>query len=286
MNEQEQKMFIQWLAQKTGAKTQEEVVAAIQNLQESGGMEQAINQFKQEINSAQVTKLGTKLDYINRLNNKCPEGYETEKFLLGGKPCSRCKKVKVKSNKKGSVIDEIKDEISKKSCGGKTKKMQDGGVVIDDSLIRHRKKLEEEKEKSIEWKRKKDAALKGMEKPLIERVFANLFANLFKSNSKNTNSTQIPTQIVIDTTPIQTPVNDNSGNEGNYLPEVVITATKPNPKPKSKPNTNISIVDYLISKGIDHSKANRNKIWLSTGGKETYTGTDAQNLELLKILKN
>ena len=35
-------------------------------------------------------KLGAKLDYINYLNGKCPEGYEIGKFSAGG--CMRCVK--------------------------------------------------------------------------------------------------------------------------------------------------------------------------------------------------
>lgn len=73
-------------------------------------------------------KQGSKLDFITRLNGDCPEGYEVERFLLGGKPCSRCKKKSTVQMKKGSVMDDIKAEIEFKKCGGKKKKkMQDGG---------------------------------------------------------------------------------------------------------------------------------------------------------------
>lgn len=78
-------------------------------------------------------KQGSKLDYIIRLNGDCPEGYEVEKFLAGGKPCSRCKKKAVKMQT-GSVMDNIKSEIESKKCGGKTKKrkMQEGDKLYNE----------------------------------------------------------------------------------------------------------------------------------------------------------
>ena len=212
MNEQEQQMFIQWLAEKTGAKTQEEVLSYIDKLQKANKLEGAVNQFKAEIsNDAQVAKLGAKLEYINRLNNKCPEGYEVEKFLLGGKPCSRCKKVKVDKNKKGSTMDNIRDEISKKRCGGKAKKMQQGGTTGE-----------------------RDGGYWSMGR-VVE------------------------------------------------LPGVTISA----PKPKPKTNPNLSIVDYLISKGADSSYNNRHRLWQATniGNGKPYKGTAEQNTALLNYMK-
>jgi hypothetical protein len=86
--------------------------------------------MEQNLNNQTVyAKAGTKLDYITRLNGGCPEGYEIERFMAGGKPCSRCKKKATVQMKKGSIMDSIKDEIETKKCGGKAKKkkMQSGG---------------------------------------------------------------------------------------------------------------------------------------------------------------
>ena len=92
-------------------------------------------------------KKGSKLDYIVRLNGDCPEGYEVEKFLAGGKPCSRCKKKAVQM-KSGSVMDNIKSEIESKKCGGKTKKkkMQEGGKYNEDE---HAKLLDKKRKGAI-----------------------------------------------------------------------------------------------------------------------------------------
>jgi hypothetical protein len=37
--------------------------------------------------------MGAKLNYINQLRGKCPEGYEVEKFMAGG--CVKCQKKSV-----------------------------------------------------------------------------------------------------------------------------------------------------------------------------------------------
>ena len=75
-----------------------------------------------ENTSVKSAKAGSKLDYIIRLNGGCPEGYEVERFMAGGKPCSRCKKKSTVQMKKGSLMDSIKSEIESSKCGGKMKK--------------------------------------------------------------------------------------------------------------------------------------------------------------------
>lgn len=85
-----------------------------------------------ENNATLMAKLGAKLEYINKLNGKCPEGYTLQKFEVGGKICTKCMKegaIPMASHKNGSKIQEdIKKEISMK-CGGKAKKkkMECGG---------------------------------------------------------------------------------------------------------------------------------------------------------------
>lgn len=84
-------------------------------------------------NSTLMARLGTKLNYIKKLNNRCPEGYEVEVFRAGGKPCMRCKKIQgaipVAAHKNGKTINDIKSEIAKDKCGSKMKKkkMECGG---------------------------------------------------------------------------------------------------------------------------------------------------------------
>lgn len=88
-----------------------------------------------ENNGILMAKLGAKLNYIMKLNGKCPEGYEVQKFEVGGKVCTKCMKstagaIPVAAHKNGSkVVEEVKKEVAMK-CGGKAKKkkkMECGG---------------------------------------------------------------------------------------------------------------------------------------------------------------
>lgn len=127
MNEQQlQQAFIQFLAQKTGAKTQQELEAAIQQLGEQG-LQQAYQEFMQMMQQQQVqaAKFGAKLNYIKSLRGQCPEGYEMQYFKSGGQLCKKCMKKQQeveKDNKPQSPIDEFK-------CGRKMKKKEQGGSV-------------------------------------------------------------------------------------------------------------------------------------------------------------
>lgn len=126
MNEQElQQAFIQFLAQKTGAKNQQELEAAIQQLGEEG-LKQAYAEFMQMMQQQQVqaAKFGAKLNYIKQLRGQCPEGYELQYYKDGGQLCKKCvkKQLEAEQNSPQNPIDAFK-------CGRKMKKKQDGGSV-------------------------------------------------------------------------------------------------------------------------------------------------------------
>lgn len=62
---------------------------------------------------ATMAKQGTKLDYLRRLRGKCPEGYETEMFKVGGKVGCRCKKraeegIKLEDGGESPVVQQFK----------------------------------------------------------------------------------------------------------------------------------------------------------------------------------
>lgn len=127
MNEQElQQAFIQFLAQKTGAKTQQELEAVIQQLGEEG-LKQAYAEFMQMMQQQQVqaAKFGAKLSYIKRLRGQCPEGYEIEYFKSGGQLCKKCAKKQAMQD--GGKTPE--DPVDAFKCGRKMKKKENGGVV-------------------------------------------------------------------------------------------------------------------------------------------------------------
>lgn len=136
MNEQQlQQAFIQFLAQKTGAKTQQELEAAIQQLGDEG-LKQAYAEFMQLLQQQQVqaAKFGAKLNYIKSLKGQCPEGYEISYYKVGGTICKKCMKKAQETNHSDDPVEEFKcgrrmkkkraegGDITYDKCGGKTKK--------------------------------------------------------------------------------------------------------------------------------------------------------------------
>lgn len=78
----------------------------------------------QMMNQAQPTSMarnGAKLEYINRLRGKCPEGYEVTYFKKGGNLCKACQKKKQKMAM-GSTMPEPTDAVEAFKCGRKMKK--------------------------------------------------------------------------------------------------------------------------------------------------------------------
>ena len=130
MNEQElQQAFIQFLAQKTGAKTQQELEAAIQQLGEEG-LKQAYAEFMQLIQQQQVraAKFGAKINYIKKLRGQCPDGYELQYYKSGGQLCKKCMKKQIMQD--GGDLPQ--DPIDQFKCGRKMKKKKcEAGGTVD-----------------------------------------------------------------------------------------------------------------------------------------------------------
>ena len=129
MNEQElQQAFIQFLAQKTGAKTQQELEQVIQQLGEDG-LKKAYAEFMQMIQQQQVqaAKFGAKLNYIRSLRGQCPDGYELQYYKFGGQLCKKCIRNQI-MQEGGDVPQNPVDQFK---CGRKIKKKkcEDGGFI-------------------------------------------------------------------------------------------------------------------------------------------------------------
>ena len=79
---------------------------------------------------------GAKLAYIQRLRNKCPEGFELEMFKAGGQICTKCvKKAEYNDGEESDIVKSFKEK-----CGGKmkkkcTKKCEFGGTADYDDAI-------------------------------------------------------------------------------------------------------------------------------------------------------
>lgn len=122
---------MQYLQEKSGAQTQQEFEAYIQQLGEEG-LQQEYAQFMQMMQQQQVAarKFGGMLNYIGKLRGVCPEGYEMQFFKQGGQICKKCvKKAKMEEGGKTpqNPVDAFKcgRKMKKKACGGSMDKKID-----------------------------------------------------------------------------------------------------------------------------------------------------------------
>lgn len=78
--------------------------------------------FKKEQQGVQTAMNGAKLNYINQLNGKCPQGTHLSYYRIGGTLCKKCE---------ADAHNESSDPIKafKQKCGGKVKKKELGGEV-------------------------------------------------------------------------------------------------------------------------------------------------------------
>lgn len=111
-----QQEFIQFLAQQTGAKSQEELQQKIQQLGQDG-LKQAYAAFLKQyhpelLQQAQSARFGAKLNYIKSLRGICPDGQTAQYYKSGGRLCKRC----VAKQKKSE------DPIEAFKCGQKMKR--------------------------------------------------------------------------------------------------------------------------------------------------------------------
>ena len=131
-----QRAFVLYAAKVLKCNSPEELDKKLQGLSEDelNNLVQSFDQLynQQMENNTIMARLGSKLNYIQKLNNKCPEGYEIEYYRAGGELCSRCRQgaIPMAAKKNGGVAKDIKTEIAK--CGCKTKKKKaENGTVLD-----------------------------------------------------------------------------------------------------------------------------------------------------------
>ena len=84
--------------------------------QGAAGMQQAAGA------EALTARLGAKLNYVNYLRGKCPEGYEMQMFRKGGAVCKKCvKKREAGGNIVTNVASSGNKTIDEFRCGRKMK---------------------------------------------------------------------------------------------------------------------------------------------------------------------
>ena len=90
--------------------------------------------FKKEQQGVQTAMNGAKLNYINKLNGKCPQGTHLSYYRIGGTLCKKCEADAY--NESSDPIKAFKQKCGgkvkkavKQKCGGKVKKKELGGEV-------------------------------------------------------------------------------------------------------------------------------------------------------------
>ena len=92
--------------------------------------------FIKEQQGVQTAMNGAKLNYINKLNGKCPQGTHLSYYRIGGTLCKKCEAdaynessdpIKAFKQKCGGKVKKA----AKQKCGGKVKKKELGGEVDD-----------------------------------------------------------------------------------------------------------------------------------------------------------
>jgi hypothetical protein len=123
MDEQTQQQFIQWLAQKLGVSSEQELQSALEQMGEEG-IQQAMAQFQQESagqQSAAAYLNGGKLDYIKNLQSfmkggKIKDGGKDSKTAIGGN------KTSMKKDGKSAKMEGNRKEAPLKWMSAKAKK--------------------------------------------------------------------------------------------------------------------------------------------------------------------
>ena len=110
--------FKKWLSQKLRKGELEESDLSKEKLA------QLYQTFKKEQQGVQTAMNGAKLNYINQLNGKCPQGTHLSYYRIGGTLCKKCE-----ANAHNESSDPIK--AFKQKCGGKVKKKELGGEMDD-----------------------------------------------------------------------------------------------------------------------------------------------------------
>lgn len=161
----DQELFSAYLIKLFKPKSQQEFEDTISKLSERE-INEIYKQYKSmENNQTIMAKMGAKINYISRLQGKCPEGYEVERFMAGG--CVKCRRKAMAEGSK--AMDVFKDK-----CGGKAKrrikKNENGNkiAVNKTDTVHTSKGIYNVSNKKLPYKKMSKADYKGL--PLKDKM--------------------------------------------------------------------------------------------------------------------
>lgn len=170
-----QRAFVLYAAKVLKCNSPEELDKKLQGLSEDelNNLVQSFDQLynQQMENNTIMARLGSKLNYIQKLNNKCPEGYEIEYYRAGGELCSRCRQgaIPMAAKKNGGVAKDIKAEIAKCGCKAKKKKAENGAILDKCGGKAKKKKMQDGGKSNYDTKKVAENIKKHLNGGLIQK---------------------------------------------------------------------------------------------------------------------
>ena len=170
-----QRAFVLYAAKVLKCNSPEELDKKLQGLSEDelNNLVQSFDQLynQQMENNTIMARLGSKLNYIQKLNNKCPEGYEIEYYRAGGELCSRCRQgaIPMAAKKNGGVAKDIKAEIAKCGCKAKKKKVENGAILDKCGGKAKKKKMQDGGKSNYDTKKVAENIKKHLNGGLIQK---------------------------------------------------------------------------------------------------------------------
>ena len=279
-----QRAFVLYAAKALKCNSPEELDKKLQGLSEDelNNLVQSFDQLynQQMENNTIMARLGSKLNYIQKLNNKCPEGYEIEYYRAGGELCSRCRQgaIPMAAKKNGGVAKDIKAEIAKCGCKAKKKKAENGTVLDKCGGKAKKKKMQDGGKSNYDTKK------------VAENIKKHLNGGLIQKYRGGRPISQVGTSdpsVVFGRTLNESPQFEELSKSGKgYFPtqleEVVVSAPK-----IVKPANPLGggLYQWMVENGLGDLASFQNRKKLAARyGILNYIGTAQQNTELQKFL--
>ena len=283
-----QRAFVLYAAKVLKCNSPEELDKKLQSLSEDelNNLVQSFDQLynQQMENNTIMARLGSKLNYIQKLNNKCPEGYEIEYYQSGGNVVTTCKRcaqkgaIPMAAKKNGGVAKDIKAEIAKCGCKAKKKKAENGTVLDKCGGKAKKKKMQDGGKSNYDTKK------------VAENIKKHLNGGLIQKYRGGRPISQVGTSdpsVVFGRTLNESPQFEELSKSGKgYFPtqleEVVVSAPK-----IVRPANPLGggLYQWMVENGLGDLASFQNRKKLAARyGILNYIGTAQQNTELQKFL--
>ena len=267
-----QRAFVLYAAKVLKCSSPEELDKKLQNLSEDelNNLVQSFDQLynQQMENNTIMARLGSKLNYIQKLNNKCPEGYEIEYYQAGGNICTRCRQkgaIPMAAKKNGGVAKDIKAEIAKCGCKAKKKKAENGTVLDKCGGKAKKKKMQDGGKSNYDTKKVSENIKKHLNGGLIQK---------YKGGRPISQVGTSDPVVLFGRTERQT--------APMQLGEVIVTA----PSKKVNPLGG-GLYQWMVENGLGDLASFQNRKKLAANyGISNYIGTAQQNADLQRLMQN